>query len=76
MPFAKVSLIAAGQSNLFWRLMYAFKERALAMAYRLWPDPEASLMAGILLGVDSGISEEVMQAFQDTGTAHVTAISG
>ena len=76
MPFAQVSSIAAGQGNLFWRAMYAFKERALTMVYRLWPDPEASLMAGILLGVDSGIPEEVVQAFQDTGTAHVIAISG
>ncbi len=28
------------------------------------------------MGVDSGIPEEVVQAFQDTGTAHVIAISG
>ena len=76
MPSAKVSLIAAGQGNLFWRAMYAFKERALDMVYRLWPDPEASLTAGILLGVESGIPEEVVRAFQDTGTAHVIAISG
>ncbi len=76
MPSAKASLIAAGHGNPFWRAMYAFKERALEIVYRLWPDPEASLMAGILLGVDSGIPEEVVQAFQDTGTAHVIAISG
>lgn len=76
MPFAKVSLISAGQGNLFWRLLYAFKERLLEMVYRLWPDPEASLMAGILLGVESGIPQEIVQAFQDTGTAHVIAISG
>ncbi len=50
MPSAKVSLIAAGQGNPFWRAMYAFKERALEIVYRLWPDPEASLMAGILVG--------------------------
>ena len=35
-----------------------------------------SLLAGILLGVESGIPAEVKQAFQDTGTAHVIAISG
>jgi competence protein ComEC len=69
-------MIAADQGNLFWEALYAFKERALAMVYQLWPDPEASLLAGILLGVESGIPEDVLEAFQDTGTAHVIAISG
>jgi competence protein ComEC len=76
MPDAEVSLLATGQGTLIWQAIYSFKERALAMVYRLWPDPEASLIAGILLGVESGIPEEVVQAFQDTGTAHVIAISG
>jgi competence protein ComEC len=35
-----------------------------------------SLLAGILLGVENGIPQRVQQAFQDTGTAHIIAISG
>jgi competence protein ComEC len=35
-----------------------------------------SLLAGILLGVESGIPDEVDQAFRDTGTSHIIAISG
>jgi predicted membrane metal-binding protein len=35
-----------------------------------------SLLAGILLGDEGGIPQDVKQAFQDTGTAHVIAISG
>jgi hypothetical protein len=44
--------------------------------YTLWPDPEASLLAGILLGVESGIPADVKEAFAATGTSHIIAFSG
>jgi len=56
--------------------IYALKERALRVVYQIYPDPEASLLAGILLGVDKGIPEPVQEDFKKTGTAHVIAISG
>lgn len=72
----QIELIARNQGNLFWAGLYALKERALTTLYRLYPDPEASLIAGILLGVESGIPDKVERAFQDSGTAHIIAISG
>ncbi len=76
MPFARLGLVRHGQGNPLLSMVYTLKERALEMVYRLYPDPEASLLAGILLGVEGGIPLDVKQAFQDTGTAHVIAISG
>lgn len=76
MTSARLERLESGQGNPFRAAVYALRERALEEIYRLWPDPEASLLAGILLGVESGISEEVQQAFRDTGTAHIIAISG
>jgi competence protein ComEC len=43
---------------------------------QLFPPPESALLAGILLGDDSRMPPELTQAFQDTGTAHIIAISG
>jgi competence protein ComEC len=40
------------------------------------PEPEASLGAGILLGVRAGIDPEIKDAFAVTGLSHVVAISG
>ncbi|UCD97934.1 MAG: ComEC/Rec2 family competence protein [Chloroflexota bacterium] len=62
--------------NVFLRWIYAYKDHARRTLYRLWPDPEASLLAGILLGDESGIPEDVDQAFKDTGTTHIIVISG
>ena len=56
--------------------IYALKDRSLENVYRLFPDPEASLLAGILLGVESGLPRDIQQAFKDTGTTHIIAISG
>ena len=58
------------------RWIFDLKERALANVYELFPDPEASLLAGILLGVDTGLPKDLQEAFKDTGTTHIIAISG
>jgi competence protein ComEC len=58
-------------SGLYW-----LKQRSAAVLEQLYPQPESALMAGILLGNDSGLPEDAQQAFRDTGTAHIVAISG
>ena len=64
-----------GHGNPILDVIYALKRRALETVYQLWPDPEASLMAGILLGVESGIPENVQEAFRNTGTSHMSAVT-
>ena len=73
---AKVSTLETGQGNWFMGLIYKLKAKALENIYQLWPDPEASLFAGILLGVEYNIPEAVQIAFKETGTSHIIAISG
>ncbi len=64
------------QGNLVLAFIYRLKKRALATVYRLFPDPEASLLAGIVLGVDTGIPQNVQEAFKATCTSYIIAISG
>lgn len=76
MSFPQTTILDRGGGNKFLKILYAFKNRALGVVYQVWPDPEASLLAGILLGVETGISRSVQDAFRDTGTTHIIAISG
>lgn len=76
MSSAEVTILPGRGGNIFSAALYAFKERSLANIYRIFPDPESSLLAGILLGVDTGLTKELQQAFKNTGTAHIIAISG
>ena len=76
MPDAEATLLPFTGGNGFLRLVYAFKAQAVAHVYQIFPDPEASLLSGILLGDDNGLPADLQQAYQNTGTAHIIAISG
>ncbi len=76
MSYPTVDLLQHGQGNLILSALYSFRQRALDVVYSLYPDPEASLLAGILLGDQSGISAQVQEAFRLTGTSHIIVISG
>jgi len=76
MSSANVTVLPGKGGNPFSRALYALKDRSLNNIYRMFPDPESSLLAGILLGVDTGLKQELQQAFKNTGTSHIIAISG
>lgn len=73
---SRVGVLAHDQGNPFLAALFALRRRALVEVERLWPQPEAGLLAGILLGDDKHISQSLYQNFRDTGTAHIIAISG
>jgi competence protein ComEC len=76
MPDAAATLLPFSGGNPILRQVERFKDFAIARLYRLFPDPGASLLAGILLGNDNGLSADVQQAFKNTGMAHIIVISG
>ncbi len=64
----------AGQA---WRRWAAgLRSRGLALLQASLPDPQASLAAGMLLGVEAGIPDALYERFHATGTSHVIVISG
>ncbi|MBK8616923.1 MAG: ComEC/Rec2 family competence protein [Anaerolineales bacterium] len=76
MSIADVTVLPGNGGNLFFVQVYKLKDKLLEHTYRLYHDPEASLMAGILLGVDTGLTRDLQNAFKNTGTSHIIAISG
>jgi competence protein ComEC len=73
---ADVAVIDSHHGFFLWEWLYRFKAHALKTLLAIWPEPEASLLAGILLGVESGIPADLNEAFVATGTSHIIAISG
>lgn len=76
MPRASLSVIESARSGDFRSALIELKTWAEASITRSLPEPQASLLTGILLGDDHGLSPDVKDAFAETGTAHVIAISG
>jgi competence protein ComEC len=72
----RVSVLTRDQGFAPLGWLYAFKARAKNVIAQILPEPQASLLTGILLGDDSGIPKSVQAAFRATGTSHVIAISG
>ena len=72
----RVSVLARDQGFAPFGWLYAFKARAKRVIAQILPEPQASLLTGILLGDDSGIPKSVQDAFRATGTSHIIAISG
>ncbi len=67
---------ASHQASRAWEAILRFKAHALSRLLKILPEPQASLLAGILLGVESGIPKALNEAFSATGTSHIVAISG
>ncbi|MCL4258150.1 MAG: ComEC/Rec2 family competence protein [Anaerolineales bacterium] len=76
MPFASAQRLAAGGGGGLQAALHTFRARGVDELHRLYPDPVASLLAGILLGDESGISQTLKEDFNDTATRHIVAISG
>lgn len=74
--YGEVKILERDKGNPFFAALYAFRDRANATILAIFPEPAASLLAGILLGMDSGIPGDLRAAFSTTNTAHIIAISG
>jgi competence protein ComEC len=72
----QIEKIESGQGRPFWTAIYAGKDQARDAIARLVPDPEASLLQGILLGIRSGIPADLYDDYNATGTSHIIVISG
>jgi competence protein ComEC len=72
----QITLIDRGQGSAWRRALLAFKRRAQTVIAGILHEPQAALLTGILLGVETGIPAGLMEAFSTTGTAHIIAISG
>lgn len=72
----RIVQVGQGEGNPVLAGIYALKVRAQTVIAAIFPEPEASLLTGILLGVERGIPEDVLEAFSKTNTTHIIAISG
>ena len=74
--YPRYQVIRRLSGNLFKIFIFAFRDRAYQKINQFYTQPEASLLSGILLGIETDIPEDVEEAFQVTGTTHIIAISG
>ncbi len=72
----QIERVAINQGNPLWAMMLAFKHRASQTLNQILPEPHASLLNGIFLGIETAIPDELYELFNRTGTSHIIVISG
>lgn len=76
MDYPQVDLLEHGRGSRALYIVYSLRDHAADVLAKIFPQPEAALLTGILLGDDNDIPAGLQSAFRDTGTAHIIAISG
>ncbi len=71
----QVKILAQGQGNPIRSAIYAFRNRTYIVIQQILPEPQASLLSGILLGIDAGLPKSVQEDFRVPGTSRTIAIS-
>lgn len=72
----EIVVLSEGEGNPLVALLLRVKQVSLNQLSRIFPEPEVSLLAGLLLGVKQSLGEELLDAFRVTGLIHVVVLSG
>ncbi len=74
--FPNIEVISPRHGNPLLAALYTLRLRGYTVINQILPQPQAALLNGILLGLDQDLPDDLTRAFQQTGTAHIIAISG
>ncbi|MFH2105250.1 MAG: ComEC/Rec2 family competence protein [Parcubacteria group bacterium] len=72
----QVELVSTGGGNIFQRGLLRVKQRFKEQVELVLPEPQASFLAGMLLGAKGGLPEDVREQFNIVGVSHIIVISG
>jgi competence protein ComEC len=53
-----------------------FRKTASENFARILPEPHAGILSATIFGLNSAVSEDILEAFNKTGTRHIIAVSG
>ena len=76
MLYPGVEMVGEREGNLALRWIYTLRHRLSRSLSSSLAEPQNSLAQALLLGRRSTMPAELTQAFRDTGTSHILAISG
>ncbi len=76
LAYPRISVVKQNAGNPVLAVIYHIRDDVAITVKQIMQQPEASFLSGILVGRDEDIPDNLKNAFQDTGTSHLVAISG
>ncbi|MEQ1499905.1 MAG: ComEC/Rec2 family competence protein [Parcubacteria group bacterium] len=74
--FAKVKLVSSGHGSVLKNVLFKTKASFTNSINNALPQPESSLLSGLLLGSKQSLGKGLLEEFQRTGTSHIVVLSG
>jgi hypothetical protein len=71
----RVSVLEHDRGNPILDIIYGFRNRAYVVIQQILPEPQASLLSGIFLGVDAGLPVVVKEDFRITDMSRIIVMS-
>lgn len=71
-----IQVLARDAGNPLMTFLYGVRQKSVVTMQRLFSETESALLAGILLGVKSGLGEELETDFRRVGLIHIVVLSG
>jgi len=74
--YPRIEVLESGQGNPLLEWVYSLRHRLSGVIAEVLPEPQASLVQGIVLGMRGNIPTSLKTDFSHSGTTHLLAISG
>lgn len=74
--YPRINVVGQDSGNPVYAVIYQIRDNVARTVKQIMQQPEASFLSGILVGRDEDIPDNLKNAFQETGTSHLVAISG
>lgn len=74
--YGKVELLASDQGSFIKSKLFTIKGAFTKSINNALPEPESSLLSGLLLGGKQSLGKDLILEFQKTGTSHIVVLSG
>ncbi len=72
----RLKLIERGRGNFVKEALFSVKKSFMEKISKVVPEPEASLLGGLLLGAKESLGKEILDDFRKVGLIHIVVLSG
>ncbi|MBU4536449.1 ComEC family competence protein [Patescibacteria group bacterium] len=76
MYFPKTEFLSTGKGNIIKEKLFLLKNSFLFRVQKTIPEPQVSLLGGLLLGVKQSLGSELQEDFRKVGLIHIVVLSG
>ena len=76
MFYPRIDLVGSGRGNRLKERLFALKENFVSNISKVIPEPQSSLLNGILFGAKRSMPASLAEDFRGSGLSHIVVLSG